>query len=116
MPSDGPGAGFHRQLAIVRHWAGQAPVLALIGAFFWVSSAQAAYTPPPSRQPRPGSLGWVPVAECIVMGATLVLTIGIGLWFNSRERRRARATDEEPVLDTPIDEEEAPWSSSARSE
>jgi DNA-directed RNA polymerase subunit RPC12/RpoP len=72
------------------------------------STASAAYKPPPTSPPRPGSLGWIPIVEGVVMVLTVALVIGVGLWYDARQRRAARQWIEEPILDTAIEDVEEP--------
>jgi hypothetical protein len=71
-------------------------------------TASATFKPSPSSQPKPGSLSWVPIVECVVMGVTLAIVIFVGMWYNARQRRAAALWLEEPILDIPIEEIEEP--------
>jgi len=54
----------------------------------------------------PKSLVWIPVSEFVGMLITLAVVIAIGVWLRVRENRAAKRLADEPVLDTPIEEEE----------
>src|SRR5271166_5282667 len=83
-----------------------AAVLGMLCPLALTATANAAFKAPPTSPPKPGSLGWVPIVECVVMGVTLAIVIVAGVWFNARQRRAAAQWMEEPILDTPIDEVE----------
>ncbi len=91
-----------RRIAFAAIWGMLCPLALTTGA-------SAAFKPSPSSPPKPGSLSWIPIVECVVMGVTLAMVILVCMWYNARQRRAAALCMQEPILDTPIDEiEEAP--------
>jgi hypothetical protein len=53
------------------------------------------------------SLVWIPVSEFVGMLITIAVVIAVGVFLRVRMARAARQLADEPILDTPLEEDEA---------
>ncbi len=71
------------------------------------ANVQAAPILPLAVSARPRSLLWIPISEMVGMVLTLALVISLWVWFRVR-RGAANVPDEEPILDTAIEDNVPP--------
>jgi hypothetical protein len=63
-----------------------------------------AQTAPPKQK----SLAWIPVSEAVAMVITLLMVIGLGVWFRVRQGRAKAIPEEEPILNQAIEDKDEP--------
>lgn len=84
-----------------------------VGMALW-SCGEANAQPPAPRVMPPlaasdhKSLVWIPVSEFVGMVLTLAVVIAIGVWLRVHQGRAAKQAADEPILDTPIEEDDEP--------
>jgi WD40 repeat protein len=69
-------------------------------------SQQQQQAPPQAAPSKPKSLAWIPIAEMIGLAITLTLVIGLGVWMRVRQGRTSKLAVDEPIIDTPYEEED----------
>ena len=77
-----------------------------VGIAVWSCGKANAQTPAPQSKPK--SLAWIPEYEFVGMVVTLTVVIAIGVCVRVRQSRAAKQLADEPILDTPIEEDDEP--------